>query len=115
MVSGNLDVIWEVSVHISCKKSAGGFEMCNCNKMFLSIIVTTLLLTGCANYVKTQPEGTSLSSSSEIFQNATKALVNSGYCAPEFRSCNCTIDGIRASCSVAHRCLELGFCVVVRE
>lgn len=82
--------------------------------IFPSIIIATLLLTACANYAKTQPEGTSATTSSETFQNAAKALVDTGYCAPEFRSCGCSLDGIQTSCFVVEACLRNGFCEIAR-
>jgi hypothetical protein len=86
-------------------------------KYFLLFLCAGLFaVAGCSGkYTRTVPEGTSVTSSSAVFQSAAKSLLEPCSLPAEFGRCGCTLDGLQTSCDIVHRCVENGFCVVVRE
>ena len=58
-------------------------------------VVSRCLEAGFCKVAQSQPANTNVTSESEIFTTAARSLsLIPGYCAPEFRSCSCSIDGI---------------------
>ena len=88
-----------------------------CRRLVLVSVASAILaMAACTSrYTKTAAEGTSVTSSSEVFRSAAKSLQESCSLPAEFGRCGCTLDGFQTSCDIVHRCIENGFCVAVSE
>jgi hypothetical protein len=55
-----------------------------------------------------------VTSKSEVFTRAARALTEPCNNPAEFGRCGCFMDGLRTSCDLVLRCLEVGFCTVAQ-
>ncbi len=58
---------------------------------------------------------TETTSESPLFSEAARSLAPICSNPAEFGRCGCTMDGIKTSCDIVSRCLEIGFCRAVAQ
>lgn len=75
-------------------------------------VVSACLDAGFCTVAMSQVADSTVTTESDTYRTTARNLLSSGYCAPEFRQCGCTIDGIQTSCDIVDRCLKNGFCTV---
>ena len=115
-VTSDSEVFTEVAKSLlePCNNPAE-FGRCGCflNGLKTSCdFVNRCLEIGFCKVEQSQPEGTKVTSSSEVFTAVAKSLLEPCNNPAEFGRCGCFLDGLKTSCDFVNRCLELGFCVV---
>ena len=81
----------------------------------LLLLLGAIVLAGCPAPAKEDlPDEPSVTTTSAVFRKAAGDLTEPCNHPAEFGRCGCTLDGIRTSCDLVFRCLELGFCEVAQ-
>jgi hypothetical protein len=80
---------------------------------YIFLYVIFIVVAGCSwKLTKTVHDGTRVKSSSQVYSNAAKSLLEPCRLPAEFGRCGCFLDGLQTSCDIVNRCLENGFCVL---
>ncbi len=81
------------------------------NGLFIStaLLLCALFLSGCdpKDPNPIPPAGTSVTTSSEVFQQTAKGLAQD---CERIGGCTCNLNGLRTTCAVVFSCLDAGFC-----
>lgn len=80
------------------------------------VLLGALVLAGCPKRApEVLPDEIRVTSSSPEFTAVARALQEPCNNPADFGRCGCFLDGIRTSCDVVIRCIELGFCTVAQS
>lgn len=79
------------------------------------LLLGAIVLAGCPKPTAKLPDEPRVTSSSEVFRTAARALSTPCNNPAEFGRCGCYLDGLQTSCDVVINCLRAGFCNVVQS
>ncbi len=79
--------------------------------LMATLLMGVLYMPACKPTSTIPPEGTKVTSNSEVFKRAASELQQD---CERMGGCRCYMDGLRTKCSFVFACLDAGFCVLVK-